>query len=106
MKRIWLMAIMLTSACYSSSDWQTAERFAKEYAKKIPGSTGEIECSHRDTNKDGYCSCTVFMSQGEVTPIECGCPSTAFGAGCVSEQVTGCKMVVRGLMRIQGDYPQ
>lgn len=89
---VLLLSLILVPACYTSYDWQEAERGAASFAAKIPGSTGQVECAHVDSDRDGYCSCTVFMGNG-VAPqqLDCGCPSKEPGAGCTREQATGCK---------------
>ena len=38
-----------------------------------------IECMIRDTNSDGYVSCSAML-QGEVVPLECG--ASIFNIGC------------------------
>lgn len=38
-----------------------------------------IECMIKDTNSDGYVSCTALL-KGEVVPLECG--SSIFNLGC------------------------
>lgn len=38
-----------------------------------------IECMIKDTNNDGYVSCSAML-QGEVVPLECG--SSIFNIGC------------------------
>lgn len=38
-----------------------------------------IECMIKDTNSDGYVSCSAML-QGEVVPLECG--SSIFNIGC------------------------
>lgn len=38
-----------------------------------------IECMIKDTNSDGYVSCTAML-KGEVVPLECG--SSIFNLGC------------------------
>lgn len=55
------------------ADWQQAEKYAKEYASKVPGSTGQVSCNKKDSDGDGYCRCTVFMVKETPLNIECGC---------------------------------
>ena len=38
-----------------------------------------IECMIKDTNNDGYVSCSAML-QGEVVPLECG--ASVFNIGC------------------------
>jgi outer membrane murein-binding lipoprotein Lpp len=73
-----------------SSDWQKAETAAKEFASKVNGATGEVQCAKKDTDKDGYCGCTVFMKKGNPMAIDCGCQK--FCWNCAE----GCKIVNPG----------
>ncbi len=60
------------NAC-KENDWQAAESSAKEFATKLPNATGDVSCAHKDTDGDGYCSCTAFLKDGSVQPLDCGC---------------------------------
>lgn len=71
MKLGLLILILVAVGC--GSDWQRAEKDAKEYASKVPHATGKVACTKQDTDGDGYCGCSVFMKNGDVLPIECGC---------------------------------
>jgi hypothetical protein len=42
-------------------------------------SANPIECMIKDTNNDGYVSCSAML-QGQVVPLECG--SSLFNIGC------------------------
>jgi hypothetical protein len=64
-----------------------AERAAREYAKKIPGATGEVSCTQTDSDSDGYCSCTAFMQDGSLRQLNCGCEKYCFNCA------RGCKAV-------------
>lgn len=73
---IVLITFATTATVFSGcveSDWRKAEKDAKEFASKIPNSTGDVSCAHRDTDQDGYCACSAFMKDGSVQPLECGC---------------------------------
>ena len=72
------------------SDWQKAETAAKEFAGKVPGSTGQIQCAKKDTDRDGYCGCTVFMKDATPMAIDCGCEKFCFNCA------EGCRMVNPG----------
>lgn len=88
MRTLILGLILLLAAC--SSDWQKAERSAKEFAEKLAAATGKVSCTHQDTDDDGYCSCTVFMQDGSTMAIDCGCERL-----CLFRCAEGCKVVER-----------
>lgn len=90
MRILLLVLVFAFGAC--SHDWEQAERDAKKFAKKIPGSTGEVDCAHKDSDGDGYCSCTVFMEDGETVPIECGCEKWCFNCSEGCKRVEGIKI--------------
>jgi len=86
MNRLFVsLLVLLLLGC--GSDWQRAEKDAKEYASNVPHATGKVACTKQDTDGDGYCACTVFMKRGDVLPIECGCKK--YGIWCPE----GCKQV-------------
>lgn len=65
-------------------DWQQAESHAKDYARKVPGSTGEVSCMKKDSDGDGYCRCNIFMKNMPPVNVECGCERFCFrcAEGC------------------------
>jgi hypothetical protein len=71
MKNVIVALVFVLVGC--SNDWQKAEQSASEYVKKMPGATGEVDCAHKDSDSDGYCSCSAFMKDGSIQPLECGC---------------------------------
>lgn len=84
MKTITIAIALLMFGC--GSDWQKAEQAAKQYSKKIKGATGEVDCVHKDSDGDGYCSCSIFMEEGGPTGVECGCEKF-----CFIDCAEGCK---------------
>ena len=72
-----------------SADWQKAERSAKEFAAKLPGSTGDVECTKNDTDGDGYCSCSAFMKEKPIVTLDCDCRPYCLWGNCQG----GCKVV-------------
>lgn len=68
-----------------------AEAFAREWSTRFrPGS--DVECQGRDTDSNGYVTCTVSYEQDgrtEVEPIECGVNRWYHGL-----DVTGCNPLV------------
>lgn len=79
-----ILFLSLLVAC--EDDWRQAEIDAREFTLNIPGSTGKVSCAKKDTDGDGYCSCSVFMSDGSITPIDCGCEKQCFHC------TEGCKL--------------
>lgn len=77
--------VFVVGAC--GQDWQRAEKDAKTFADKLPNATGEVSCAKKDSDGDGYCSCTAFMEDGSGTPLECGCQRLCWNCA------EGCKMV-------------
>lgn len=68
-----IAAVIMGAVGGCTADWQQAEKYAKEYAAKVPGSTGEVSCMKKDSDGDGYCRCTIFKSKGDPINVECGC---------------------------------
>ena len=62
------------------SDEKKAKKAAQEYASKLENATGEVLCTSRDTDGDGYCSCSIFLKGGGTKDLECGC--NMFASGC------------------------
>jgi prepilin-type N-terminal cleavage/methylation domain-containing protein len=73
-----------------SADWQKAEAEAKKFAENVPGATGKVTCSKKDTDRDGYCGCTVFRKEQVPLAIDCGCEKHCLNCA------EGCKMVNPG----------
>lgn len=67
-------------------DWKSAEKYAAEFSKNIPGAR-KVSCVRKDTDDDGWCSCTVFGKQ--LTAIECGCERF-----CIFNCASGCKLTL------------
>ena len=63
-----LLLVLLFVGCH---DYKGAEKAAGEYAKKLPGSTGEVSCMRVDSDGDGYVSCSAFMRDGPPVALEC-----------------------------------
>lgn len=87
------LAVFVMAGC--SPEWQRAERDAKVFAQKIPGATGDVSCAKGDSDGDGYCSCTVFMEDGSMQNLDCGCEKYALW-----NKKEGCKVV--DAMKFQG----
>lgn len=50
------------------------------WVSKVPtGDAQPVKCMMRDTNSDGYISCTVLLNN-DVVPLECGV--SVFNIGC------------------------
>jgi hypothetical protein len=100
MRRItrWLWPIALVclmgaddGTCLSTSQSAAkATRNADEYATHIKGASS-TSCTAKDTDGDGYCSCTVFRENGdkpmEPLSIQCAC-SASDNEGCKLTPVT------------------
>lgn len=71
-------AIIIGSIGGCEADWERAEKSAAEYAKKLPGATGEVSCMKKDTDNDGYCRCTIFRQKKDPLHVECGCEHFCF----------------------------
>ena len=90
MKRLFTHTILFITVSFGGCQCQDAaeaERAAKEFAKKVPGATGDVSCAQTDSDDDGYCSCTVFRQDGSTLPINCGCEKYCFNCA------RGCKVV-------------
>ena len=96
MKFAMVLLVALIVGC--GSDWQRAERDAKEYASKLPGATGEVSCTKLDSDNDGYCACSVFMKDGKIVPIECGCERRCIWC------TEGCKQI--NTLKYKGRHPR
>lgn len=83
---ILLFALVL----FGCVDHEKAETAAAEYAKKLPGSTGQVSCVPADSDGDGYVSCSIFMKKGPPTAVECR--SLPYKAG-------GCKIAAVRIKR-------
>jgi hypothetical protein len=90
-----LVALSLTGC---TSDWKKAEKSAQDFAKNVEGATGNVTCTHADTDKDGYCGCTIFVKGGDPLSVDCGCPTF-----CLWNCPDGCKMTENIKMRGAGN---
>ena len=93
MKGLWYklalfagIVVMCFAASCAKADPEKAEKAAKEYAKHIKGTTGEVSCARSDSDGDGYVTCTLFMEEGEPMGAECGAQKYC-GCNCAE----GCK---------------
>lgn len=83
-----LIAIALALAFAGcKADTAAANKSAQEYMKNVPGATG-YECTASDSDRDGYCSCTIFRKDQDPLPVTCGCERF-----CVWNCADGCKYV-------------
>lgn len=85
MKKIILLFALSLLGC--KHDHEAATKSAKEFARKVPDATGEVECARKDTDSDGYCACTIFRKSAEPLRADCGCEIM-----CVN-CAEGCKLV-------------
>lgn len=90
MKTILILAVTLSmfTAC-NKTDAAAAEKSAAEYAQKVKGATGDISCTQKDSDGDGYVTCTIFMAEGEDRSVECGAQARCWFGDCAR----GCKIV-------------
>lgn len=77
---------LVPSSCANSKP-ERAEAAAREFSTHIEDATGTA-CAQRDTDNDGYCSCTVFRKDHDPMRIDCGCERW-----CIFNCATGCKVV-------------
>ncbi len=88
----WIPFIILLTACEITTT-EEVERSAIDNAvswcKDMTISCLGASCSGKDSDLDGYTSCTVSTSSGERIPLECGYTKQYAFAG----QNTGCKEV-------------
>lgn len=57
-----------------------AEQGMNTWVSKVPsGEAKAVKCMMRDTNNDGYISCTALLNK-QVIPLECGV--SVFNIGC------------------------
>jgi len=84
-KLMLIITALALAGC--TDDWQRAEHDAKQFAAKIPGSTGDVSCAHKDTDGDHYVSCTIFINDGSVRTLDCGAERYCFNCA------EGCKIV-------------
>lgn len=84
-KTMLFLLITIVASCRGVGE---AENSAKSFAdRRFEGNKG-VECMTRDTDGDGYVSCTVFMPNDAIA-IECATENHALG--CHS---TGCRMAM------------
>lgn len=82
-----ILGIIVAGVGGCESDWKKAEASAREFVKNVPGSTGSVSCTHKDTDGDGYCGCSIFKENGDIIRIDCGCEKYCFVCA------EGCKLV-------------
>jgi hypothetical protein len=68
------------------ADHDKAVSAAKKYAKNVPDATGNVDCVAKDSDGDGYVSCTIFRKEGDPVAVECGAEKWC-GCNCAE----GCK---------------
>lgn len=68
---VFFVSIGLTLCLTGCNDYEKAEAAAGDYAQKLPGATGHVNCVPRDSDGDGYVSCSVFLKKGPPIGIEC-----------------------------------
>lgn len=84
-KTLLFLLIATVASCRGVGE---AENSAKSFAdRRFEGHKG-VECMDRDTDGDGYVSCTVFMPNDAIA-IECATENLR--AGCSS---SGCRMAM------------
>lgn len=69
-----------------SSSQNTAEEEARTYARKMGMTVKGVSCMNRDTDGDGYVSCTLNVMEPEgktsTIPIECAAKWSFNNDGC------------------------
>lgn len=76
--------------CTSSAQiQQSAQDNALKYMQDLGVSVSGAACSGSDSDKDGYTSCTVMLTNGDTKSIECGYEMAALPD---MFQNRGCKM--------------
>ena len=90
MKTILILAatLAMAGAC-SNTDAKAAEAAAAQYAQKVKGATGDVSCTQKDSDGDGYVTCTIFMAEGENQSVERGSEKHCVFSDCAR----GCKIV-------------
>ncbi len=95
---IFLAIAFLLPACISTpaevktSATSEAKMFASEMGYDIKG----VSCSGRDSDRDGYTSCTIAMSDGTSKAIEC-----SYFVKAAFLQNTGCKVALPVFQTVQ-----
>lgn len=82
--RIFVLALLVTASCGIGE----AKKSADAYAQRNWGEdVKSVECMTKDSDSDGYVSCTVLLKSApaQPVPIECG---TERGMSCNS----GCRV--------------
>lgn len=100
---LMFLVLMLVAIACRRTDGDAAQNSATEFAKRLPGATGEVDCTDIDTDGDGYCSCTAFMADGTTLSLDCGC-SREIGSCTESGDIPrGCKVIENIRMRTGKD---
>ena len=80
-----VVIIVIAMVCsFIGPDWKEAEGHAKQFSKNISGARN-VSCVKKDTDGDGWCSCTIFGDQ--IVPVDCGCERF-----CLTNCAEGCKI--------------
>lgn len=70
---IGILIAILVGGSWNRKATPETLRYAQEFAGQLPDSDGaKASCMDRDSNGDGYVSCTVFRKAKDPLPIECG----------------------------------
>ena len=92
MTRAWkIVALALSLAGCDVRDRGELEAEAAEFAKRLGVKVNGVSCVTRDSDGDGYVSCTIFLQDGRAEDIECAYPLA----------YSGCKRRVRPLVRTE-----
>ena len=68
-----LPALLALTACpnMTGAHKGVAEDEAKEWAKELDMDLKSVSCVAKDTDGDGYVSCTLMMGDGSTKAVEC-----------------------------------
>ena len=67
----------------SSLPTDSAWRWASGLGLSVQG----VECAQWDTDHDGYISCTVATTDGQLHAVECAAPWSVLNSGCRSPKL-------------------
>lgn len=66
------LALLVTASCvHEYKDKEQVESEARAFAKKIGWNAKDVECVTRDSDANGYVTCSVFLGDGQVQELEC-----------------------------------
>lgn len=80
-----LTMIITRGGCGCASSREEAEVEARQYAHDLGFEVKGISCANRDTDGDGYVSCTLSVTKDgkeTIQPIECAARYTYNNNGC------------------------